>query len=121
MTFVLSFLLLHCSALADVSVAKKKFVDELRSGLPKTFCAEKSYFRQCFEGSEDKCLKTATAATTSCLSELEKDIPAILQQPSEGGTWGERLGTCAGQKFETDVAKSKKSNPDCNDPAKWKP
>jgi hypothetical protein len=108
------------AAAAPVTIAKAKFVEGFKAGFPDVICAEKAYFRKCFEVTQDACKKAASAALATCLTEIEKDIPAQLKQPADGQNWGEKLGTCTGSRYEAEQPKAKAASPDCSDPNKWK-
>ncbi|HEY8280486.1 MAG TPA: hypothetical protein VIH99_12730 [Bdellovibrionota bacterium] len=109
------------SAFADKTptVAKAKFVDEFKKKLPVSFCDEKTYFRQCYSSAADSCKTASALATMECTAAVEKEIPAQLQQPADGQTWGKKIGTCAGEKVALAMAKEAKGTADCKDLAKW--
>ncbi len=112
--------LMACSSYAaETVVPKAKFVEAIKTGIPKAFCGEKAYFRKCFKVTEDQCLKEAARDTKTCLTSIDSEIPKELHQPADGKAWGTKIGTCAGTNYETTLAKSKISNADCNNPSKW--
>ncbi len=120
MNFILFSLLFFQGAFASESVIPKKlFLDEFKKGIPNSFCASGTYFRKCFELTEENCKAAVTAAATACIVASETEIPAQLQQPADGQAWGKKIGSCVGGKFETDLAKSKLTAADCKDPTKW--
>lgn len=105
---------------ADSVVTKAQFVEGIQPGLLEAFCADKAYFRKCFSVTKDECAKTTKAATKACLDKMQADFPAQFHQPADGGKWGEKLGQCAGNKFEEEFAKKKLKSADCEDASKWK-
>jgi len=105
---------------ADIVLTKSQFIEGFKKSLPDSFCADKSYFRQCFEITKEKCAKAVTEASTACIAPLETGIPEKLTKPTEGQAWGEKFGSCVGEKFEAEQPKKKTAPADCNDLAKWK-
>lgn len=104
-----------------VPVSKAKFVEGFKAGLPDVFCAEKTFFRKCFETTQDDCKKLTATALAACLVEIEKEIPAQITKQAEGQLWGDKLGSCAGEKLEGELAKGKASaSAECKDPNRWK-
>ena len=101
-------------------ITREKFGADYKAKMAELFCGEKTYFRQCFSSAADVCKKNAITAAESCLKEMDKTLPAHITNQEEGKTWGAKLGTCAGEKFETALLKEKKDTADCKDPAKWK-
>ncbi len=115
----LTLLLSHSGLAAPVSVPKAKFTEEFRTKLPAIFCAEKSYFRKCFTVTPELCKSTTTKAPETCLAKMDKELPSSLQQSTEVKNWGEKLGSCAGEKFETDLEGSQLGTEECKDLSKW--
>jgi hypothetical protein len=105
---------------AQTIITKAQFTEHMKTALPNVFCAENQYFRKCFKVSEDECIKEAVRATKVCIASMESDMPAKLQQPKDGESWGTKLGTCAGSNYEVSLNKKKIDSKDCNDPEKWK-
>jgi len=101
-------------------ITKEKFATDYKAKMAELFCGEKTYFRQCFTGTMESCKKAALSAAEGCLSEMDKTLPAHITSQAEGKTLGEKIGTCAGEKFEMALLKEKKDTADCKDPAKWK-
>lgn len=104
---------------AEPKISRDKFIKGMKENLPAAFCAEKAFFRQCFPFGEEVCKSSAVTAMDPCVVEHEKAMPAELNQ-ADGRSWGEKIGACAGAKFEEVHAKEKKDTADCKDPAKWK-
>jgi hypothetical protein len=117
---VIAFTLSGAAVAADLTIPKSQFVEEFKKKLPDVFCAEKTYFRKCFETNTEKCAKAVTIAANGCFATMEAQLPAQFKQPADGQAWGEKIGNCVGAKIETDSAKSKKLSEDCKDPSKWK-
>jgi hypothetical protein len=107
-------------AAADNTLPKAQFLDGMKAGLPDTFCADKTYFRKCFTGTKEDCVKEIGVASGPCLEKFSAQMPAEFHQPADGQTWGQKVGECVGTKYETDLTAKLISNADCKDPAKWK-
>ncbi len=118
-TFLALLMVPTSASAADVVITKAKFVEEFKAGLPAALCGEKTFFRVCFDTTEDACKKAIAAAGATCMAELEKEIPEKLHQPADGQAAGKKIGSCAGKKYATDLDQKKKNSPECNDPAKW--
>ena len=106
-------------ASADAVVPKAAWIDSMKTGLPVLFCKDGSYFRSCFQVSQEECESTASSATRVCLSKFEGSIPLQLHQPADGSSWGQKVGECAGNAFETTRADQKTNSAKCNDPSAW--
>lgn len=104
----------------DFVVSKERWLSDMRSVLPASFCKDGTYFRECFATNSSVCHAAATEATESCLRRLESEIPIRLRQPSDGSFWGNKVGVCAGTLFEVALKKSRINNAKCNDPLQWK-
>jgi hypothetical protein len=100
-------------------VTKAAWIDAMKTALPVAFCQDNTYFRSCFTISQEECESTATSATRVCLSKVENAIPAMIHQPAEGSSWGEKVGSCAGNAFDATRAGQKLDTPKCNDPSAW--
>lgn len=123
MKFLIAALLLSSPSFAaetTIMVTKTKFLEAFKAGLPASFCGEKAYFRKCFQGTEESCKKAATAALSTCITDLDKEMPEKFKQPADGQSWGEKLGNCAGGRFEAEQTKGKLATADCKDASKWK-
>lgn len=116
----LSLLLIAQAHAADDTLSKARFLDGMKAGMPASFCADKTYFRECFSISKDDCTKAVTAAVSACADKLQGEVPAQLHQPADGQKWGEKLGNCAGVKFEEEKSTLKLKKPECSDETKWK-
>jgi hypothetical protein len=106
------------TAQAAETISKAEFVQGIRNALPARFCLDKSYFRTCFPLSAEACLASAKTAVNACSTSLEAGLPAQLHQPADGQTWGQKIGSCAGAKFEAEHEKAKLGLPECSKP--WK-
>jgi hypothetical protein len=121
MKFVLlSLLLLPAARAADVPVPKAEFKKEFASRLAEKFCEEKRYFRVCFNAKAEDCKKNVGTAVAACLAEMDAQLPETFHQPADGQKWGEKLGNCAGGKYEADQAKNIVNSADCKNLEKWK-
>jgi hypothetical protein len=122
MLSLIAALLVTTSSFAAESpkITKEKFGTDYKAKMAELFCGEKAYFRQCFTSAADICKKNAITAAEGCLKEMDKTLPTHITNQEEGKTWGVKLGTCAGEKFELALLKEKKDTADCKDPAKWK-
>lgn len=105
---------------ADIIVGKDAWLSDIRNFLPSLFCKDGSYFRECFEANASVCHSTATESTETCMRQFESQIPEKLHQPSDGGLWGNKIGTCAGTVFEATLLKKRINNEKCNNPELWK-
>jgi hypothetical protein len=116
----MNLLLLLFSLHAESAVTKTKFIEEFVSGLPTSFCESSTYFRKCFQLEEKDCKKKSALYVKSCVTEMEKELPTSFAAVADGKKWGEKLGECAGTKFEMEQKEKKISSQDCSDPKKWK-
>ena len=91
----------------------------MQEALPGYFCKNESYFRSCFQVSEEQCLYVADAATSTCLARFTEQIPDSLNQPQDGTHWGEKVGACAGTLYEYKLIKVRISSQKCDDPSYW--
>lgn len=117
---LLTILFSEPSLAVDAAVSKSRFKEQFQALLPNSFCGEKAYFRNCFGLNEESCKKLAVSATAACLAKMDAELPPQFKQPTEGAPWGEKLGACAGEKFETESIKTKVPSAECKDAAKWK-
>jgi len=115
-----AFIICSTASAEEVNVGKAQYLEILKKKLPESFCSEKTYFRKCYEVTLEKCNKLVAEAAIGCIAKLEPGMPARFTQLAEGKSWGEKIGSCVGGKFETESVKEKKDLPDCKDPAKWK-
>lgn len=103
-----------------VPVSKVKFIEGFKAGLPDIFCADKTYFRKCFDTAQEPCKKATSTALAACITEMEKEIPVQITQQAEGQLWGDKLGSCAGTRVEAELPKLKNVPAECKDPNRWK-
>ncbi len=119
--FCLTTLLLGTANLQAADVAREPWVEGMKKILPELFCRDSaSYFRQCFDISSEKCFEMAASVTERCLDENLDQIPATLKQPDDGQMWGQKIGSCAGIRFEGGLIQYRNSNPKCNDASNWR-
>lgn len=97
---------------------KSQWFGQMEKALPNNFCAQQQYFRQCFEVDAKTCKSTLASATRECIGQIESDVPDELDGQSRQ-KWGERLGQCAGQTYETNLADKRIDSERCNDPDNW--
>ena len=95
---------------------QERMVDEL----PKHFCAEGTYFRECFRVSQDRCLRVARASTRDCLEQHADDIPARIQLPEQGRSLGRTIGSCAGRVYEEALERERRLTRTCRNPDAWR-
>jgi hypothetical protein len=109
------------SAIICADVARETWVEGMKKILPEVFCRDSAgYFRQCFDISSEKCFEMAASATEDCLNENLDQIPTTLKQPDDGSVWGQKIGSCAGTRFEAGLIQYRNSNPKCNDASNWR-
>lgn len=88
--------------------------------LPKAFCADGTYFRECFRVSEDHCERVARASVRECLQEHADDIPERLRMPEQGRELGGLIGRCAGRVHEEVLADERRLTRTCRNPDAWR-
>lgn len=116
---LLSLLLLSSFSVHAQEVAKERWMEAMTTALPMAFCNSAQYFRQCFEVTAPECEETAISATRVCLLKYQQDIPPTLMQPRDGTHWGQILGKCAGEAYETSLINKRISSDKCNNPGNW--
>ena len=104
----------------SAEISKQDWLSGMRTALPKHFCKENTYFRQCFEVSKSECLDVAREKTIRCLDEVKEQIPDILQQPRDGSKWGYVVGGCAGRDYEIKLKSVRISSARCNNIENWR-
>jgi hypothetical protein len=114
-----SSLLAFGSPGAGPSLTRDRFVDQFAAAAPKVFCEKESYFRKCFNVTEEACKKAADQEVRKCLTALSPTMPIQLNQPTDGRAWGEKVGSCAGAQFELALQSQRQSSTACNDAAQW--
>jgi hypothetical protein len=84
------------------SATGRIWAEMMRSELPTVFCTEGSYFTSCFKQSAADCRALADRLVKDC---LDRDPDLVPQQinAETGRVAGQRLGTCAGGDFETEL------------------
>ena len=118
---VVAFLLSGKAQCADILITKTQFVDGVKATFPDSFCGDDTYFRKCFVSAKDDCTKSMKTATNSCIEKMQSDFPPNFRQPTDGQSWGEKLGGCIGEKFEIEKSKTRLQTADCKDVNKWGP
>jgi len=119
MTTLFVLMLFSLSWGQDNTISKKEWIDYMQEALPKAFCDDKQYFRQCFKVMKQECMNTARAATRMCLNSKAAEIPEILVQPRDGSHWSSKVGECAGDAYENAIIDKRINSAKCNDPKNW--
>lgn len=83
----------------EIIVSRSEFIEQMKTVLPHSLCAENLIFRECFKVTEDECIREALRATKTCLMSMENEMPEKLRQPQDGVKWGEKIGTCIGNNY----------------------
>ncbi len=105
----------------------ERWVEIMTEELPKAFCAEKMYFRQCFQISENDCKLQTKQSFEKCLIPLRADLfknfgaKGTKDLPTEGSYWGGKLGECAGIDYEKSLISKRINSAKCNDAKNWVP
>ena len=105
---------------AEVSVPQDSWSNGIKTALPAAMCREGSYFRACFDVTEEQCSRTVTAATADCVEQFAPEMPALFNQPQDGQHWGQRVGGCAANGYMSAHKASKLDKPSCENAAAWK-
>lgn len=108
----------HAAPAVD-TLPRAQWLGEMGDLLPALFCQGGTYFRSCFETDAAACHKAASHATASCLEAHRDQIPEILRQPQDGQRWGEKIGTCAGTRYEEAFRSLRIDSESCNNPMEW--
>ena len=99
---------------ASPNVTAEQWFDQFKQSLPAKFCAKKLFFRQCFHVSYTECQAGVREAFAQCASRTPASVPADASLTLESSAKiGEQLGACVGSKFETLLAKNRKSGSGC--------
>lgn len=102
-------------------VPRQRWMEGMQQLLPQNFCGPQHYFRQCFHISEADCFEAAGRVTTECLSTFEATLPETLTLPQEGRHWGAIVGTCAGSRFDQQMAAHARDEERCQSASNWVP
>lgn len=100
-------------------VSRARWMEGMTTALPKYLCGQNEYFRQCFKVTAQQCQQAAVSATRTCLKKNEGKIPAVLRSRDEGGKWGEVVGECTGNTYETALAAKRINSARCNNVNNW--
>jgi hypothetical protein len=103
----------------DNTIGKQAWIEHMQNALPKAFCEQKQYFRQCFRVSEQECLTTASTVTNMCLNKLKAQFPEVFYQPQDGSNWVGKVGECAGDAYEQSLLDKRINTEYCNDVKNW--
>jgi len=85
---------------------KKQWIEFLSSTLVGAFCKKDSTFLKCYEMDQPQCIKISLEVTDQCVAEIGPSIPQPIPK-SDARKWGEKIGSCAGDKL-TDRVKPRK-------------
>ena len=119
--FLLALLISQTSIAAEeMIVPQAKFVADIQISLPKLFCEKESYFRKCFQISEEDCSSEGKAAVEACAKDDHKRLPVSFKQPEDGQKWGQAIGACAGTKFEEKMVAKRVDSEFCKNSENWK-
>lgn len=99
---------------------KSALMDHMKHTLPEHFCKGGSYFTECFSVDNNQCQQAIKSAYNGCVEKHGSAIPASLSQ-GEVADWGNKIGSCAGSKYESDLAAKRISNARCNNIDNWVP
>ncbi len=99
-------------------VDKGRWFDRMETAVPSDFCAEQQYFRQCFKVDAQTCKRTLASATRDCIGQIESDVPSELDGQSRQ-KWGQRVGECAAEAYESELADQRIDSQRCNDAGNW--
>lgn len=104
-------------------MARESWLEAMGNMLPAAFCTPGGYFTECFSVSPEECQALARTATRTCMDQKKGEIPAVLNMPGDGSSWGAVLGNCAGEAYEsTLVGQGKRiASEQCDDPSNWIP
>jgi hypothetical protein len=84
--------------------------------LVAAFCEPQQFFRRCFDITEGDCLAVASQSIRRCFDITT--IPDPIDQ-KQGGETGRKVGECAGNEFETVLARTRRHDRNCDDPSAW--
>lgn len=112
-------LLMAASAQAS-DVERSVWEERMTDALPEHFCADGTYFRECFRVDRDRCLEVARESVRECLREHGEEIPERLILPREGRELGAAIGSCAGRVHEEALADERRLTRRCRDPEQWR-
>jgi hypothetical protein len=121
-TIIVSAIILSFASLAwaeENTITKQAWIEHMKTALPKAFCEQKQYFRQCFKVTEQECLNTAAAMTNMCLNKKAPEMPDILVQPKDGSDWGGKVGECTGESYESALLDKRINSDRCNEVKNW--
>ena len=113
------FLFGTLTSAALAATPKSQFLEKFKKSAPNTFCGENTYFQKCFQIDKAACAKTVNDKIGDCILSSEKEYPESLTKKEEGGNLGRKVGTCLGEKLETEWKEKKVASTECADPKKW--
>lgn len=115
--FLLSFLSI---AAYGQEIPKDHWIDTMSTLLPVEFCKPTTYFRECFEISQEECEEVVGSAARVCLNKFKKEIPDAISSREESADWGEVVGECAGGILEITFIEQRIDSEKCKDLDNWR-
>ena len=81
-----------------------------------SFCYPDSFFRSCFEFSEEECIVNAEENIRECYQDLANSKPNLMDNPAAFQGWMSQVGACAGANYQKANMDSFKKTPECQNP-----
>ena len=97
-------------------------VDGMKKSFLPIFCADGSFFRECYSLGATECETEATKVIDACLNPMREEIALKVSQNAsaeEGRVMGEKAGACSAEKLKANLQSRWTNSEKCNDPAQW--
>ncbi len=97
----IGFLIAALAMVSQVSaeeINKSEWVAGMKTGIAGA-CLDGELFRTCYDVSRKECEDVMTSATSECVSQMDSNIPAMIQVPDQSRELGELLGLCAAKSY----------------------
>jgi len=97
----------------DISqVDKYVWMARMKKTLPDSLCDKSHYFLKCFNTDEKECQKLTSIFLGACLDKAITKLPSQLTS-NQQAEWGQIMGRCTYDLYNTFMADLKKSEPAC--------
>lgn len=105
---------------SEKSRDKYSWMARMKHKLPPLLCDKNQYFLTCFNTDQQECEKLTTVYLSACLDKSIADLPSRLTSEQQVH-WGEVMGRCTYDLYNTFMADLKKDTPACTKAAAEQP
>lgn len=111
MATMVLILSIELNAQSPYELNKTQWMKEVSIQLPKEVCTDSSFFRSCYEITQQECLAKAESSLKTCLGATP--IPNVVSSLTHGQKLGLKVGGCLGVALQKEFRKKKKEIPEC--------